>query len=102
MNTQYWIERFQNSTRQNRELQLPSEPCALPDKQREPLARSLATFQLGESGGGTRLRRYTRSIASLENLRGYRKAVDLFVAEEQSHAALLAQAPSALLHLDAY
>lgn len=50
------------------------------------------TFQLGESGGGTRLRRYTRSIATLENLRGYQRAVDLFVAEEQSHAALLARA----------
>ncbi|MDB6140579.1 MAG: hypothetical protein JWO94_3651, partial [Verrucomicrobiaceae bacterium] len=63
----------------------------LPEAERGALVRSIAIFQLGESGGGTRLRRYTRSIASLENFRGYRRAVDLFVAEEQSHAALLAR-----------
>ncbi len=91
MSTQLWINRFQASTRLNHEMQLPAAPCALPHHIREPLARSIATFQLGESGGGTRLRRYTRSIATLENLRGYQRAVDLFVAEEQSHAALLAR-----------
>lgn len=91
MNTQKWITHFENNTRLNHNLQLPAGPCALPDHVRIPLAKSLATFQLGESGGGTRLRRYTRSIATLENLRGYQRAVDLFVAEEQSHAALLAR-----------
>jgi len=89
MNTLHWISHFDTNTRLNHEMELPATPCVLPDEVREPLARSLAIFQLGESGGGTRLRRYTRSIASLENLRGYRRAVDLFVAEEQSHAALL-------------
>lgn len=91
MNTQHWINHFETNTRLNHELQLPGAPCTLPDHVRAPLARSIATFQLGESGGGTRLRRYTRSIASLENLKGYQRAVDLFVAEEQSHAALLAR-----------
>jgi len=92
MKTQHWIDHFETNTRHNHGLQLPDAPCALPDATRIPLAASLATFQLGESGGGTRLRRYTRSIASLENLKGYQRAVDLFVAEEQSHAALLARA----------
>lgn len=91
MNTQHWIDHFEANTRLNHELQLPTAPCALPDAVRIALAKSIATFQLGESGGGTRLRRYTRSIASLENLKGYQRAVDLFVAEEQSHAALLAR-----------
>lgn len=91
MNTQHWINHFETNTRLNHELQLPDAPCVLPDEVRIPLARSLAIFQLGESGGGTRLRRYTRSIASLESLKGYQRAVDLFVAEEQSHAALLAR-----------
>lgn len=91
MNTQHWIKHFKTNTRLNHELQLPGTPCTLPDSVRIPLAESLAVFQLGESGGGTRLRRYTRSIAALENLKGYRRAVDLFVAEEQSHAALLAR-----------
>lgn len=91
MNTQGWIEHFERNTKLNDELVLPQAPCVLPEETRMPLARSLATFQLGESGGGTRLRRYTRSIAPLENLKGYQRAVDLFVMEEQSHAALLAR-----------
>ncbi len=91
MNTQHWIHHFETNTRLNHDLILPQAPCALPEHIRGPLARSLATFQLGESGGGTRLRRYTRSIAPLENLKGYQRAVDLFVVEEQSHAALLAR-----------
>ncbi|MHB1080772.1 MAG: hypothetical protein ACYC67_15325 [Prosthecobacter sp.] len=91
MNTQHWISHFEANTRLNHELQLPDTACDLPEQVRCALARSLAIFQLGESGGGTRLRRYTRSIAALENLKGYQRAVDLFVAEEQSHAALLAR-----------
>lgn len=91
MNTQYWIQHFTAGTQQNQELRLPEGACLLPEAQRAALARSLAVFQLGESGGGTRLRRYTHSIAALENLRGYQRAVDRFVAEEQSHAALLAK-----------
>lgn len=91
MNTQHWINHFETNTRLNHDMKLPEEPCTLPEPHREAIARSIAIFQLGESGGGTRLRRYTRSIASLENLKGYQRAVDLFVAEEQSHAALLAR-----------
>ena len=91
MNTQHWISHFEANTRLNHALQLPDTACDLPDHVRSALARSLAIFQLGESGGGTRLCRYTRSITSLENLQGYQRAVDLFVAEEQSHAALLAR-----------
>jgi hypothetical protein len=91
MNTQHWIAHFEANTRLNHELTLPDTACTLPEHERAALARSIAIFQLGESGGGTRLRHYTRSIISLENLQGYQRAVDLFVAEEQSHAALLAR-----------
>ncbi len=96
MNTQHWITHFEANTKLNNELSLPEVPCPLADDARASIARSISIFQLGESGGGTRLRRYTRSIATLENLRGYQRAVDLFVAEEQSHAALLART---VLHL---
>ncbi|MDB6119379.1 MAG: hypothetical protein JWO08_3160 [Verrucomicrobiaceae bacterium] len=91
MNALHWISHFEINTRLNHELQFPPVVCDLLERERQAIVRSIAIFQLGESGGGTRLRRYTRSIASLENLRGYRRAVDLFVAEEQSHAALLAR-----------
>ncbi|MCA1964428.1 MAG: ferritin-like domain-containing protein [Prosthecobacter sp.] len=92
MNTQAWITHFERNTRVNDHLELPLEqPCQLPEAIRSPLATSLATFQLGESGTGSRLRRYARQVAPMENFRGYQRAIDLFVAEEQSHARLLAR-----------
>lgn len=92
MNTQAWISHFERNTRLNDTLELPDDlPCRLPESLRVPLAASLATFQLGESGTGSRLRRYAREVAPLENFRGYQRAIDLFVAEEQSHSRLLAR-----------
>ncbi len=97
MNTQAWITHFERNTRLNDLMQLPVEqPCQLLESLRRPLADSLATFQLGESGTGSRLRRYAREVAPLENFRGYQRAIDLFVAEEQSHSRLLARA---VIHL---
>lgn len=97
MNTQAWITHFERNTRLNDCLELPDDqPCALPESVRGPLAASLATFQLGESGTGSRLRRYAREVAPLENFRGYQRAIDLFVAEEQSHSRLLARVVSHL------
>ena len=53
------------------------------------VARSLAIFQLGESGGGTVIEQARRSrLASLDA--DYAEAVALFVAEEHRHAELLA------------
>lgn len=91
MNTQSWINHYEQNAVITRRITLPDLPCELPESIREPLARSIAIFQLGESGGGTRLRRYARKVAPLEQFRGYMRAIDLFVAEEQGHAALLAQ-----------
>ena len=55
----------------------------------ESLARSLAIFQLGESGGGTVIEqaRWSR-LPSVDA--DYAEAVTLFVAEEHRHAELLA------------
>lgn len=53
------------------------------------LARSLAIFQLGESGGGTVTRQARNSrLPHLD--RHYGEAVDLFVSEEHRHADILA------------
>ena len=60
MNTQHWINHFEANTRLNHDLKLPESPCELPDHIRAALSRSIATFQLGESGGGTRLRQEER------------------------------------------
>ena len=53
------------------------------------VARSLAIFQLGESGGGTVVEQARHSrLACVDD--DYAKAVALFVAEEHRHAELLA------------
>jgi len=53
------------------------------------VARSLAIFQLGESGGGTVIEQARHSrLASLDP--NYAEAMALFVAEENRHAELLA------------
>lgn len=53
------------------------------------VARSLAIFQLGESGGGTVIDQ-ARNSALPGIDKNYAKAVELFVAEEHRHAEILA------------
>ena len=53
------------------------------------VARSLAIFQLGESGGGTVIEQARRSRLSSVDPH-YAEAVELFVGEEHRHAELLA------------
>ncbi|SKA90087.1 hypothetical protein SAMN02745166_01658 [Prosthecobacter debontii] len=89
MNTSFWIHHYQTNALVHDRIQLEELSCDLPDAIRIPLAESLAIFQLGESGTGSRLRRYAREVAPLENFRGYQRAIDLFVCEEQAHSRLL-------------
>ena len=49
------------------------------------MARSLARFELGESGDGARIRR----LAAETMDRHYARAIELFVREEQQHASWL-------------
>jgi hypothetical protein len=67
-------------------------PCELPAEKRHLLAESFAVFQVGESGGGTRLRRFVRRVMETERGltdAGYERAIELFLAEENEHARLL-------------
>jgi hypothetical protein len=89
MNTQYWIHHFQTNASVHDQIRFENQVCTLPDEIKAPLTQSLAIFQLGESGSGSRLRRYAREVAPLENFRGYQRAIDLFVCEEQAHSRLL-------------
>ncbi len=59
---------------------------------RRPLVHSLQRFQIGESGDGKHLRR----SASQTGDDDYLRAIDLFVAEEQEHSRLLANAISGM------
>ncbi|WP_206170856.1 ferritin-like domain-containing protein [Phragmitibacter flavus] len=90
MNTKSWIEHFERNQFGFVEPVTVPGGSRLPELVRKPLARSLAVFQLGESGGGTRLMRYVRqTVAEEDGFTGYERAVQYFVAEEQNHARLL-------------
>ncbi len=90
MNTHIWTQYFIKNRNRFTEPPMPSNGSGLPDSVRLPLVRSLAIFQLGESGGGTRLMRYVRRVVNAEQLAGYENSVGLFIEEEQYHSRLLA------------
>jgi hypothetical protein len=79
---------------QNRLRPLPPvDAPVMPRAQRLLLARSLARFQLGESGEG----RIAHEIDRFEGVDAdYRVALKLFVAEEGRHAGILARMVHAL------
>lgn len=87
MNCKRWIERFKGNR-----MEEPIDwqtPCQLPDEERAPLARSLAIFQLGETGEGSALLKFARSRRDDPGLTGYEEALRLFVDEENRHAEML-------------
>ncbi len=87
-----WRDHFEH----NRLRPLPELGDArgeLPEGWPDPLARSLAIFQLGESKGG-RLADEIDSVGGLDA--DYRAAIKLFVDEEQRHGELLALCVQAL------
>jgi hypothetical protein len=59
----------------------------IPAPLRAPLIHSLQRFQMGERGDGAHLKRVANQIGQP----GYAAAINLFVEEEQEHAALMAQ-----------
>jgi lipopolysaccharide/colanic/teichoic acid biosynthesis glycosyltransferase len=92
VNWQRWAILF--SARRNRPL-----PVKLDDQSRHTwsaaLAKSLAIFQLGESGGGTIVQQAQRSpLHGIDP--AYCKSVEWFVEEEHRHAQILAACVSAL------
>ena len=91
-----WVKHFETHRGGWKEPDWTDLPPSLLDvEKRILLANSLAIFQLGESGGGTRLRRFVRRTLEQADHRddylGYQHAVDLFLAEENEHARLLAE-----------
>lgn len=86
VNWRHWLKFFE----QRSERRLPEpEPIETYAEVPESLARSLAIFQLGESGGGTIIEQARQSdIRSIDD--DYADAVQLFVKEENRHADILA------------
>lgn len=87
-----WRRHFEANTRRPRP---PIDALGIPAEWRAPLARSLAVFQLGESGEG----RIAREIegARLPGIDAdYRASLGLFVREEGRHARILGDMVRAL------
>ncbi len=94
MNAYEWIQYYEKHSQRHAGETYDWSSLA-PDRARpdiSALAGSLAIFQLGESGGGTRLRRYAEALSTADAaFAGYSRAVELFIREENAHAELLKQ-----------
>lgn len=88
-----WIQYFEKHRQRHAAEVYDWGASPLPDRENsgiQALAGSLAIFQLGESGGGTRLRHYAEVLSAADPaFAGYSRAVELFIREENAHAALL-------------
>ena len=83
-----WVQHFQHNEQVHAEVDAAiafDDRCEIPAAVRPPLIESIRRFQLGESGDGEQLLRKAARAGDPE----YRRAAELFVAEEQQHAALL-------------
>ncbi|MFI5508615.1 ferritin-like domain-containing protein [Mycobacterium sp. NPDC051804] len=83
-----WVDHFEANEHVHRQVDAAIDfgaDCAVPEAARRPLIASVRRFQLGESGDGRQLIRNAERAGDPE----YVRAISLFVAEEQQHAALL-------------
>ena len=78
-----WLQYFDD--RSGRELAAPYDAPFTERPGRDEVARSIARFELGESGDGDRI----RGLAAQTGDPSYARAIELFVAEEGQHAQWL-------------
>ena len=92
MNNDNWIAYYQKNTGSFQEPNW-SLPCSMPPgTARDALAKSLAIFQLGETGDGSTLQKWAAKESARDRaLLGYPVAVKLFIKEENYHAEMLAR-----------
>jgi hypothetical protein len=84
-----WLAFFRS--RRDRAVDLPwDEEGPLDPGGRARIARSIATFQLGESSDGGHLRSASARFGARHGVPALAEITGLFIAEEQLHAALLA------------
>jgi rubrerythrin len=84
----HWVDHFEANEDVHRQVDAAIDfaaHCTVPEAARRPLVASVRRFQLGESGDGRQLIRNAERAGDPE----YVRAIGLFVAEEQQHAALL-------------
>jgi len=85
-----WLNHFEYHAQSRR---TPPEDLAddLTDDERRLIARSIATFQLGEQSEGRSLLRAARRFAERRGTPDLVRITELFIREEQHHAALLGE-----------
>ena len=83
-----WLNHFEYHAQHSRHI-----PSCLTDQltaeERQRIAGSIATFQLGEQSEGGTLRAAAQRFARRHDLPSLERIVELFIREEQQHAALL-------------
>ncbi len=85
---QIWLNHFEHHATHLRSIP-PELPDHLTGEERRLIARSIATFQLGEQSEGTTLKRAAQRFAAAHRVPHLVRIVELFIREEQRHAALL-------------
>ena len=83
-----WLNHFEYHAR--RRVMLPEgKPYTLTNAERRRIARSIATFQLGEQSEGRTLLSAARDYEDAYDAAPVARIIELFIKEEQQHAALL-------------
>lgn len=84
----FWLNHFRkNKAKREKEEFVVPESVALPAATKAALVASLQRFQLGETGDGEHIKKLARIMSDPV----YEQCIDLFIKEEQSHAAVLAK-----------
>lgn len=86
----YWLELFGTRACQLR-IRRPDSGDRLTDIERERIADSIGTFQLGEQSEGRTLQSFAESFARQRGIPALPAVTALFIREEQHHAAQLRQ-----------
>jgi hypothetical protein len=84
-----WLNHFEYHAEHPRRLPA-GVPNVLRADERALIARSIATFQLGEQSSGTHLLKVAYEFAQRNDAPEIARITEMFIREEQQHAALLA------------
>ncbi len=84
-NSSDWRDYFEENRKSRPAIRVPNE-IVLDETLRQPLLKSLQTFQIGESGDGRHLRKYAKKLGDPV----YMQCMDMFIKEEQNHSQMLA------------
>src|ERR1700761_7837469 len=83
-----WLNHFEHHAAHPRSIP-PDLGDDLSFEEKDAVARSIATFQLGEQAEGRTLLRAARRFAGSRQLPAVTRIVELLIGEERRHAALL-------------